>query len=115
MQDVSAALDTIHMTLIDAGNDRGSGMITSTTDFDSLADSSKTADDKDANNREGQIASRRYMDAINSLGRPLNLDRRDIRRERRVGKVIQYMGPARRKILDRRDSPGDRRKRRGRS
>ena len=48
-------------------------------------------------------------DAINSLGRALNLERRDNRRERRVGKVAQYTGPARRKIIDRRKIQGDRR------
>ena len=53
------------------------------------------------------------MDAINALGRKLNLDRRDSRREPRVGKEAQYTGRARRKIIDRRESPGDRRERGG--
>ena len=88
-------------------------MITSTVDPDSSTESLNTADEKNATNREEQNTSRRYMDAVNSLGRALNLDRRDSRRERRVGKVVQYIGPARRKIIDRRDSPGDRRKQRG--
>ena len=88
-------------------------MITSTPDSDRPTDSLEAADDESANNQNGQVASRRYMDAINSLGRTLNLDRRDSRRERRVGKEAQYMGPARRRIIDRRESPGDRRKRRG--
>ena len=88
-------------------------MMTSTLDSDSKPDKLETADDSGANNQDEQDASRRYMDAINSLGRTLNLDRRDSRRERRVGKVAQYMGPARRKIIDRRESPDDRRKRRG--
>ena len=88
-------------------------MTTSTLDSDSKTDSLEAADDKSANNHEGQVASRRFMDAINSLGRTLNLERRDIRRERRVGKVAQYTGPARREIIDRRESPGDRRKRWG--
>ena len=87
--------------------------MTSTPDSDSLTDGSKTADDKSANNQEGQVASRRYMDAINSLGRTLNLERRDSRRERRIGVVAQYTGPARRKIIDRRENQHDRRKRRG--
>ena len=86
--------------------------MTSTPDSDSKTDSLEAADDKSANNQEGQIASRRYMDAINSLGRTLNLDRRDSRRERRVGKEAHYLGPARRKIVDRRESQGDRRKQR---
>ena len=90
-------------------------MMTSKLDSDSITDSLETADDGGATNQQGQDASRRYMDAINSLGRTLNLDRRDSRRERRVGKEAQYTGPARRKIIDRRDSPDDRRKRRGQS
>lgn len=84
-------------------------MITSKEKSDSTGDHSKNADDESAINREEQVASRRYMDAINSLGRALNLERRDSRRERRVGKIAQYMGPARRKIIDRREIPGDRR------
>jgi hypothetical protein len=89
--------------------------MTSTPDSDSLTDGSKTADDKSAHNRGGQVASRRYMDAINSLGRTLNLERRDSRRERRIGMVAQYTDPARRKIIDRRENQHDRRKRRGQS
>jgi len=85
--------------------------MTSTPDSDSKPDSLEAADDKSANNQEEPVASRRYMDAINALGRTLNLDRRDSRRERRVGEVAQYTGPAHRKIIDRRESPGDRRKR----
>jgi hypothetical protein len=88
-------------------------MTTSTPDSDGKTDSVEVADDKSANNQERQVASRRYMDAINSLGRTLNLERRDSRRERRIGKVAQYTGPARREIIDRRERPGDRRKRRG--
>lgn len=90
-------------------------MITSKVDSDSVTGSSEAADDESEENQQEQVASRRYMDAINSLGRALNLDRRDSRRERRVGKEAQYTGPARRKIIDRRDSPVDRRKRRGQS
>jgi hypothetical protein len=89
--------------------------MTSTPDSDSLTDGSKTADDKSADTREGQVASRRYMDAINSLGRTLNLERRDSRRERRMGMIGQYTGPARRKIIDRRENQDDRRKRRSQS
>ena len=85
-------------------------MITSTVDSDSVNDSSEAADDKSEENQQGQVASRRYMDAINSLGRTLNLERRDSRRERRIGKIDHYLGPARRKIIDRREIPGDRRK-----
>ena len=84
-------------------------MITSTLDPDNLTDSLKSADDESAINREVPDNNRRYMDAINSLGRALNLERRDNRRERRVGKVAQYTGPARRKIIDRREIQGDRR------
>ena len=90
-------------------------MISSTVDPDSSTDSLNATDENSATNHEGQDTSRRYMDAINSLGRVLNLDRRDSRRERRVGKVAQYIGPPRRKIIDRRDNPLDRRKRRGQS
>jgi hypothetical protein len=88
-------------------------MTSSTPDSDGKTDSVEVADDKSANNQDRQVASRRYMDAINSLGRTLNLERRDSRRERRIGKVAQYTGPARREIIDRRERPGDRRKRRG--
>jgi len=84
-------------------------MIVSKIDSDSLADSLKTADDKSVINREGQAASRRYMDIINSAGRILNLERRDSRRERRFGKLTQHKGPARRIIIDRREFQGDRR------
>ena len=107
---VSAALDTIHVTLIAVTDDRGSRMTITVADSDSSNGSSEDSDDDEADTAEGQISGRRYMDAINSLGRTLNLDRRDSRRERRVGKVAQYQGPARRKIIDRRESPGDRRK-----
>jgi hypothetical protein len=103
------------MTLIDERNDRGSRMTTSTLDSDGKTDSLEAADNKSANNQEGQVASRRYMDAINSLGQTLNLERRDSRRERRIGRVAQYTGPARREIIDRRENPGDRRKRRSQS
>jgi hypothetical protein len=84
-------------------------MIASKIDSDSLADSLKTADDKSVINREGQAASRRYIDTINSAGRTLNLERRDSRRERRICKVTQYKSPARRIIIDRRDIQSDRR------
>ena len=85
-------------------------MTTSTLDSDSNTDSPEAADYKSANNQEGQVASRRFMDAINSLGRTLNLERRDSRRERRIGKVARYKGPARREIIDRRVNTDDRRK-----
>ena len=85
-------------------------MITSTPDSDSSTDSLETDDDESANDGEGKVASRRYMDAVNSLGRTLNLERRDSRRERRIGKVAQYTGPARRQIIDRRVNTVDRRK-----
>ena len=90
-------------------------MTISTVDSDDIPDSLKAADDKSEDNQDGQDTSRRYMDAINSLGQTLNLDRRDSRRERRVGKVAQYTGLSHRKIIDRRESPGDRRKRRDQS
>ena len=85
-------------------------MTTLILDPDSLTDRLQIAGDKGADNLEAQVASRRYMDAINSLGRILNLERRDSRRERRFGKVAQYTGPALRIILDRRESPSERRK-----
>ena len=90
-------------------------MTISTIDSDDLPDSLNAAAHKSEDNQDEQDISRRYMDAINSLGRTLNLDRRDSRRERRVGKVAHYTGPSNRKIIDRRENPGDRRKRRGQS
>ena len=84
-------------------------MTTSTEGSDRIAASSKTAADNSASNREGVVNSRRYMDAINAAGRALNLDRRGMYGERRIGLVARYNGPARRKIIDRRGNPGDRR------
>lgn len=85
-------------------------MLDSTLDCDSLTDKEETSDHKSANNQEVPAGSRRYMDAINSLGPAIDVDRRDSRRERRFGKLDNYQGPARRKINDRRKNPRDRRK-----
>ena len=52
---------------------------------------------------------RRYMAAINSRGRTLNLDRRVIDRDRRIAIVYQYNGYSRREIIGRREHPEDRR------
>jgi hypothetical protein len=84
-------------------------MITSIEGSDRVAGSSKTAADNRASNREGLVNSRRYMDAINAAGRALHLDRRGMYCERRIGLVARYNGQARRKIIDRRGNPGDRR------
>jgi hypothetical protein len=84
-------------------------MITSTLDSDRFPDSLKATADSTANDREDSGNNRRYMDAINSAGRTLNLDRRGMHCERRFGLAVQYNDPARRKIIDRRENPGDRR------
>lgn len=84
-------------------------MITSTLDSDRFPASLKAAADSTANDREDSANNRRYMDAINSAGRTLNLDRRGMHCERRFDLAVQYNGPARRKIIDRRENPGDRR------
>jgi hypothetical protein len=84
-------------------------MITSKLDSDRFPDSLKTAADSTANDREDSGNNRRYMDAINSAGRTLNLDRRSMPGERRIGLAAQYNGPARRIIIDRRENPGNRR------
>jgi hypothetical protein len=84
-------------------------MITSTLDSDRSPDSLKAAADSTANDQEDSDNNRRYMDAINSAGRTLNLDRRGMHCERRIDLAVQYNGPARRKIIDRRENPGNRR------
>ena len=83
-------------------------MITSIVDSDRLPGRVKTAAGNNASNQEGSVNSRRYRDAINA-GRALNLDRRGMYGERRIGLAGQYNGPARRKIIDRRETPNDRR------
>jgi hypothetical protein len=84
-------------------------MITSKLDSDRSPDSLKAAADSTANDQEDSDNNRRYMDAINSAGRTLNLDRRGMHCERRIDLAVQYNGPARRKIIDRRENTGDRR------
>jgi hypothetical protein len=84
-------------------------MITSKLDSDRFPDRLKAAAGSTANDREDSDNNRRYMDAIKSAGRTLNLDRRGIHCERRIGLAVQYNGPARRIIIDRRENPGNRR------
>ena len=58
----------------------------------------------------GQSRSqRRLSDSIKQKGRKLNLDRRVEGIERRTGGSAEYKGPARRKVIDRRESSSDRR------
>jgi hypothetical protein len=52
---VSAALDTIHTTLIDVRNDRGSIMTISTIDSDDIPDGLNAADDKSEDNQDDKI------------------------------------------------------------
>ena len=54
-------------------------------------------------------SNRRYLDAFQSKGRTLNLDRRDANRERRIGLLRHYRGFSRRDIIDRRENLKDRR------
>jgi len=54
-------------------------------------------------------ARRRHMDAINSRGRTLSLDRRVIDHDRHIAIVYQYNDYSRREIIDRREHPEDRR------
>jgi hypothetical protein len=107
-QIISAALDTLYATTINVRQDRGLIMITSIVDSDRLPGRLKTAAGNNASNQEGSVNSRRYMDAINT-GRTLNLDRRGMYGERRIGLAAQCKGPARRKIIARRETPSDRR------
>ena len=66
-------------------------------------------DDSDEASGARKDESRRYLDAINSKGRALNLSRRDVSRERRINILARYSGSPRRKIIDRRASLDDRR------
>jgi len=52
---------------------------------------------------------RRLADSLKPKGRKLNLDRRVEGIERRGGGAADYKGPARRKVIDRRESINDRR------
>ena len=66
-------------------------------------------DDPAVNTVASKDKSRRYLDAINSKGRALNLSLRDVSRERRINILARYSGSPRRKIIDRRASLDDRR------
>jgi hypothetical protein len=62
--------------------------------------------------REGQEqidSRRRFADSLKSKSRKIKLDRRVADEDRRTGGSTEYKGPARRKILDRRESWKDRR------
>jgi hypothetical protein len=66
----------------------------------------------EASGAEGQEQAktqRRLSDSIKQKGRKLNLDRRVEGIERRTGGTAEYKGPARREVIDRRDSASDRR------
>jgi hypothetical protein len=69
-------------------------------------------EENEASRTEGEGRAknqRRLSDSVKPKGRKLNLDRRVEAIERRTGGTSEYKGPARRKVIDRRESTTDRR------
>jgi hypothetical protein len=84
-------------------------MTTSHVDSVTPSNDSVATDDSAEISAAREDKSRRYLDAINSTGRALNLSRRDASRERRINILARYSGSPRREIIDRRESQDDRR------
>ncbi len=76
---------------------------------DTAPEDSKQTEASDTEGEEKAKNQRRLADSIKQKGRKLNLDRRVEGIERRGGGSAEYKGPARRKVIDRRESSSDRR------
>jgi hypothetical protein len=76
---------------------------------DMAPEDSEKAEASSGESREQAKNQRRLSDSLKSKRRKLNLDRRVEGIERRGNGAGEYKGPARRKIIDRRESTTDRR------